>query len=92
MALTDGYPVFSGTDAWSKVDEYLQPLRPTFDGGHLVFLGIEAVVRRPVPLRVREVASLLGLCVLVVLMGLAVKNDVEKRWDIIAAQAKELVG
>ena len=65
---------------------------PALDGGHLVFLGIEAVVRRPVPLRVREVASLLGLCVLVVLMGLAVKNDVEKRWDIIAAQAKELVG
>jgi len=65
---------------------------PALDGGHLVFLGIEAVARRPVPLRVREVASLLGLCVLVVLMGLAVKNDVEKRWDIIAAQAKELVG
>ena len=37
MALTDGYPVFSGTDAWSKVDEYLQPLRPTFDGAHLVW-------------------------------------------------------
>lgn len=37
MALTDGYPIFSGTDAWSKVDEYLQPLRPTFDGGHLVW-------------------------------------------------------
>jgi regulator of sigma E protease len=65
---------------------------PALDGGHLVFLGIEALVRRPVPLRIREVASLLGLLVLVVLMGLAVKNDVEKRWDIIAAQAKELVG
>jgi regulator of sigma E protease len=65
---------------------------PALDGGHLVFLGIEAVARRPVPLRVREVASLLGLIVLVVLMGLAVKNDVEKRWDIIAAQAEELVG
>jgi len=37
MALTDGYPVFSGTDAWSKVDEYLQPLQPTFDGAHLVW-------------------------------------------------------
>ena len=37
MALTDGYPLFSGTDAWSKIEEYLQPLRPTYDGGHLVW-------------------------------------------------------
>jgi regulator of sigma E protease len=65
---------------------------PALDGGHLVFIGIEAVSRRPVPLRVREVASLFGLIALVVLMGLAVKNDVEKRWDIIAAQAQELIG
>lgn len=65
---------------------------PALDGGHLMFLGIEALSRRPVPLRVREVASLFGLIALVVIMGLAVKNDVEKRWDIIAAQAKELIG
>ena len=65
---------------------------PALDGGHLMFIGVEAVVRRPVPLRIREVASLFGLILLVVLMGLAVKNDVEKRWDVIAAQAKELIG
>ena len=65
---------------------------PALDGGHLMFLGIEAVSRRPVPLRVREVASLFGLIALVVIMGLAVKNDVEKRWDVIAAQAEELIG
>lgn len=65
---------------------------PALDGGHLMFIGMEAVARRPVPLRVREVASLFGLILLVVLMGLAVKNDVEKRWDVIAAQAKELIG
>jgi len=65
---------------------------PALDGGHLCFLGVEAVSRKPVPLRVRELASLFGLIILVVLMGLAVKNDVEKRWDIITAQAQELVG
>jgi regulator of sigma E protease len=65
---------------------------PALDGGHLMFFLVEGVSRRPVPLRVRELASLLGLVVLVVFMGLALKNDVEKRWDIIAAQAKELVG
>jgi regulator of sigma E protease len=65
---------------------------PALDGGHLLFLGLEAVARRPVPLRVRELVSLFGLIVLVVVMALAVKNDVEKRWDIIAAQAEELIG
>ncbi len=65
---------------------------PALDGGHLCFLGIEALLRKPVPLRIREVASLFGLVVLVVVMALAVKNDVEKRWNIIAAQAQELVG
>lgn len=65
---------------------------PALDGGHFMFLSIEALVRRPVPLRVREVLSLLGLIALVVLMGLALKNDVEKRWDILNAQIDELVG
>lgn len=65
---------------------------PALDGGHLLFLGIEAVVRRPVPLRLREVASLIGLILVVVLMGFALKNDVEKRWDILAAQVQELLG
>lgn len=65
---------------------------PILDGGHLLFFGAEAVIRRPLPLRFREVASLLGLVIIVVLMGLALKNDVEKRWDIIVAQVEELVG
>jgi len=65
---------------------------PALDGGHLLLLAIEAVSRRSIPLRVRELASLVGLLVLAVLMGLAVKNDVQKRWDIITAQARELIG
>jgi len=65
---------------------------PALDGGHLLFLGIEALVRRPVPLRVRELLSLFGLIALVTLMGFALKNDVEHRWDILNAQFRELVG
>ena len=65
---------------------------PVLDGGHLIFFGFEAVLRRPLPLRVREVASLLGLVLVLVLMGFALKNDVEKRWDIIVAQVGELFG
>jgi regulator of sigma E protease len=64
---------------------------PVLDGGHLLFFGFEAVLRRPLPLRAREVASLCGLVLLLVLMGLALKNDLERRWDIIAAHARELL-
>jgi regulator of sigma E protease len=65
---------------------------PVLDGGQLVFLGFEAFLRRPLPLRVREIASLAGLVFLVVLMGIAFKNDVERRWDVIQAQVGELLG
>lgn len=64
---------------------------PVLDGGHLLFFLFEAVSRRPLPLRVREIASLVGLCVLVALMGIAFKNDVERRWDVIQGQVRELV-
>lgn len=64
---------------------------PVLDGGHLVFFLFEAVLRRPLPLRVREIASLAGLLLLIALMGIAFKNDVERRWDVIQGQLKELV-
>ncbi len=64
---------------------------PVLDGGHLLFFLFEAVSRRPMPLRVREIASLVGLCVLVALMAVAFKNDVERRWDVIQGQVRELV-
>jgi regulator of sigma E protease len=64
---------------------------PVLDGGHLLFFLFEAVLRRPLPLRVRELASLAGLLVLFALMGVAFKNDVERRWDVIQGQVKELV-
>jgi regulator of sigma E protease len=63
---------------------------PLLDGGHLLFFAFEAVMRRPLPLRVREIASLVGFILLMCLMGVAIKNDVERRWDIIQGQVKEL--
>lgn len=65
---------------------------PVLDGGHLLFFTFEALLRRPLPLRVREIASLAGLLVLVGLMGIAFKNDVERRWDVIQGQLRELAG
>ena len=55
---------------------------PVLDGGHLLFFSVEAIIRRPLPLRVREVASIIGLMLLFGLMAIAFKNDVERRWDV----------
>ncbi|MBI5537054.1 MAG: RIP metalloprotease RseP [Deltaproteobacteria bacterium] len=65
---------------------------PVLDGGHLLFFLSEGVLRRPLPLRVREVASIVGMTFLFVLIGIAFKNDVERRWDVILSQIKELFG
>lgn len=64
---------------------------PVLDGGHLLFFAFEAVLRKPLPLRVREVASLAGLLLLLALMAVAFKNDVERRWDVIQGQVRELL-
>jgi len=65
---------------------------PVLDGGHLVFLALEAVKKRPISLRVREVASLVGMSVLFLLMLVAFKNDVERRWDVILGQIRDIFG
>ncbi len=63
---------------------------PVLDGGHLFFFVVEGISRRPLSLRVREVASLVGMSFLVVLMLIAFKNDVERRWDVILGQIHEV--
>jgi regulator of sigma E protease len=65
---------------------------PVLDGGHLMFLAVEAVLRRPLPLRVREVAHIVGMTIVISLMAVAFKNDLEKRWDVLVGQVRELTG
>ncbi len=65
---------------------------PVLDGGQLMFLFIEGLRRRPVTLRTREIASLVGMIVLVLLMMIAFKNDVERRWDVILGEIREIFG
>jgi regulator of sigma E protease len=49
---------------------------PVLDGFHLLSAAWEGVRRRPIPVRVREVANVVGLALLIMLMLLAVKNDI----------------
>lgn len=55
----------------------LLPL-PGLDGGHILFLAIEGVLRRPLSLRIRERAQQVGLGLLVALMVFVTVSDVSK--------------
>jgi regulator of sigma E protease len=48
---------------------------PVLDGGHLVFLGIEAMRRRPLSPRVLQFCSLGGLAALLVIFVLVTGHD-----------------
>ena len=48
---------------------------PVLDGGQFLFLLAEAVMRRPLPMKVRERLTTVGLVLIVLLMGLAFSND-----------------
>jgi regulator of sigma E protease len=63
---------------------------PLLDGGHMMFLLSEAVLRRPVSARVREYAHIAGLVVLLAIMVVAFKNDIERQWpQIVDASSSE---
>lgn len=53
----------------------LLPL-PVLDGGHLLFYMVEAVTGRPVPEKIQELGFRIGAALLVLLMGLALFNDI----------------
>ena len=48
---------------------------PVLDGGQFLFLLAEAVIRRPLPVKLRERLTTVGLVLIVLLMGLAFSND-----------------
>jgi regulator of sigma E protease len=51
---------------------------PVLDGGQFLFLLAEAVIRRPLPLKLRERLTMVGLVLIVLLMGLAFSNDIRR--------------
>lgn len=48
---------------------------PILDGGHFLFLGLEAILRRPISIRKMEVAQQVGLILIIFLMLFAIYND-----------------
>ncbi len=54
---------------------------PVLDGGKLLLLSVEAIQRRPLSLRVQQISSMVGFSLVVGLMVLAFKNDIERYWD-----------
>jgi regulator of sigma E protease len=51
---------------------------PGLDGGHVVFLLIEMVQRKPVSEKVLEKAQIVGFVILICLMVFAFGNDILK--------------
>lgn len=51
---------------------------PVLDGGHLFYYAIEALIRRPVPVRVQAIGMQLGMLVVGCIMLLALFNDVNR--------------
>jgi len=49
---------------------------PVLDGGHLLFLAVEGVLRRPPSIRVRELSMQLGFVLLLTVMVFAFYNDI----------------
>ncbi len=51
---------------------------PVLDGGHFLFFALEAILRRPLDIRHREIAQQVGLVVLICLMAFAFYNDIAR--------------
>jgi regulator of sigma E protease len=51
---------------------------PVLDGGQFLFLVAEGLARRPLPLKLRERLTMVGLVLIVLLMGLAFSNDLRR--------------
>ena len=62
---------------------------PILDGGHLLFFAIEGIMRKPLSLRVREIAMQVGLAALIFLMIVVFYFDIART---VAGKAPGLAG
>lgn len=53
---------------------------PVLDGGHLIFLAIEAIIRRPISTKVKLVVQQIGMVLIIALMLFIIYNDIRRLW------------
>lgn len=51
---------------------------PALDGGRLLFVGIEAITRRPMPVRATQIMNTIGFFLLILLMVIVTWNDISR--------------
>jgi len=52
---------------------------PVLDGGHLVFIGVEGIIRRQVPVKFKIILQQIGMALLLLLISYVIYNDIV-RW------------
>lgn len=63
---------------------------PILDGGQLLLFAIEAIKRGPLSFRTRQIAAYIGFTMILFLMVLAFKNDIERQWDTISEYVNQI--
>lgn len=53
---------------------------PVLDGGHIVFLIIEAIIRRPISPKVKLIIQQIGMALIIALMLFIIVNDIRRVW------------
>lgn len=53
---------------------------PVLDGGHIVFLLIEAVIRRPISPKTKIIIQQVGMALIIALMLFVIVNDIRRVW------------
>ena len=51
---------------------------PVLDGGHILFLGIEAIRRKPLDEKIIAVAQRVGIAIILTIMAFAIYNDIAR--------------
>lgn len=63
---------------------------PILDGGNLMLYALEAIKRGPLSFRTRQIAAYIGFSLIIMLIVLAFKNDIERQWDNISEYVNEI--
>ena len=81
-AADEGWQVFVYVMAMISVNLGLMNLvpLPVLDGFHVLSAGIESVRRRPLSLRFREIANVVGIALVLGLMLFALRNDAMRKF------------